>query len=251
MPHLLGARASSPRKNTTPVALPAWAAEVYSSNIVGYQKVTLQPGFNFVAPQFVAIGGDSIDLQSIRLNVADEDATGGDSIQILDEGGATISTYFWFPADWFGGEKSGWIDGETSDLVDLTLDNGLGILVDSADETTVTISGEVPTANAEIVAVQGFNWVGNSTPKAIDIQDIQIDVADENATGGDSIQILDDGGATIATYFWFPADWFGGEKSGWIDGDTSDLAEVTLEPGQGVLLDVAEEGTVITVPSAL
>ena len=233
------------------VILCAWAEDVYSSNIVGYQKVALQPGFNFVAPQFVAIGGDSIDLQSIRLNVADEDATGGDSIQILDEGGATIVAYTWFPADWFGGEKSGWVDGETMDLVDLDLENGLGILIDSADESTVTVAGEVPMSASTISAVQGFNWVGNSTPKAIDIQDIQIDVADEDATGGDSIQILDEGGATIAAYTWFPADWFGGEKSGWVDGETMDLAEVSLEPGQGVLLDSAEEGTIITIPSAL
>ena len=220
---------------------------------MGYQKVTLQPGFNFVAPQFVAIGGDSIDLQSIRLNVADEDATGGDSIQILDEGGSTIETYFWNPADWTAsGEKSGWVDGNTGDLVDLTLDNGYGILIDSSDEFDVTISGEVPTSNVEIVAVQGFNWVGNSTPKAIDIQDIQINVADEDATGGDSIQILDEGGSTIETFFWNPADWTAsGEKSGWVDGTTGDLAEVTLEPGQGVLLDAAEEGTIISVPAAL
>ena len=220
---------------------------------MGYQKVQLQPGFNFVAPQFVAVGGDSIDLQSVRLDVADEEATGADSIQILDEGGSTIETYFWNPADWTAsGEKSGWVDGETGDLVELNLANGYGILVDSVDDATVTISGEVPVSTVEITAVQGFNWVGNSSPVAIDIQDIQINVADEEATGGDSIQILDEGGSTIETYFWNPADWTAsGEKSGWVDGETGDLAEVELAPGQGVLLDSADEGTIITIPAAL
>ena len=232
-------------------ALPAWAAEVVSSNIVGYQKVTLQPGFNFVAPQFTAVGGGAIDLQSIKLDVADEDASGNDNIQILDEGGATLATYFWYPADWFGGEHSGWIDGDTGELVEESLANGLSVLVDSADTATVTIAGEVSPDNTTVVSVAGFNFVGNSTPVEIDIQDIQIDVADEDASGNDNIQILDEGGATLATYFWYPADWFGGERSGWIDGDTGELAEVSLAPGQGVLLDASENGINITVPSAL
>ena len=230
-------------------APPAWAAEVVSSNIVGYQKVTLQPGFNFVAPQFTAVGGGAIDLQSIKLDVADEDATGADNIQILDEGGATVSTYVWLPAEWVGGEKSGWMD-DNGDLASVALANGLGILIDSADDATVTISGEVSTENSETTAVAGFNFVGNSTPVAIDIQDIQIDVADEDATGGDNLQILDDGGATIATYVWLPAEWVGGEKSGWMD-DNGDLAAVELAPGQGVLIDIVADGTKITVPTAL
>ena len=228
---------------------PACAAEVYSSNIVGYQKVQLQPGFNFVAPQFVAVGGDSIDLQSIRLDVADDEATGGDNIQILDEGGATIATYFWLPGEWVGGDKSGWMD-DNGDLAEVDLANGLGVLVDSADDATVTISGEVSQLDSEVTAVAGFNFVGNSTPTPIDIQDIQIDVADEDATGGDNLQILDDGGATIATYFWLPGEWVGGDKSGWMD-DNGNLAELELAPGQGVLVDIAEAGTKITVPTAL
>ena len=235
-------------RRRTPHA-PAWAADVVSSNIVGYQKVTLQPGFNFVAPQFTAVGGDSIDLQSIRLDVADEDATGDDNIQILDEGGATLATYYWNPADWFGGEKSGWVD-DNGELADVELQNGLGILIDSADDATVTVSGEVSETDAVVESVAGFNFVGNSSPVSINIQDIQIDVADEEATGDDNIQILDEGGATLATYYWNPADWFGGEKSGWVD-DNGELADVELLPGQGVLLDASDDGIAISVPSAL
>ena len=232
---------------------PAWAAEVVSSNIVGYQKVTLQPGFNFVAPQFTAVGGGAIDLQSIKLDVADEDATGGDSIQILDDGGSTVETYFWFPKDWTAsGENSGWVDGSTGDPVDMTLDSGLSVLLDSASDATVTIAGEVSPNAAEVVTVAGFNFVGNASPVVIDIQDIQIDVDDADATGGDSIQILDDGGSTIETFFWFPAEWTAsGTKSGWVDGSTGDLAEVDLAPGQGFLLDIATDGTTVTIPPAL
>ncbi len=216
---------------------------------MGYQKVTLIPGFNFVAPQFTAVGGGPIDLQSIKLDIADDDASGADNIQILDEGGAAISQYFWMPKDATGAAKSGWVD-ENFELVDETLDNGLSVLVDSTDDLSVTISGEVSTNTTEVVAVAGFNFVGNSTPVAINIQDIQIDVADDDATGADNIQILDDGGAATAQYFWMPKDATGAAKTGWVD-ENFELVDVELDPGQGVLLDATEDGITITVPAAI
>ena len=234
-------------------ALPAWAAEVVSSNIVGYQKVTLVPGFNFVAPQFTAVGGGPIDLQSIKLDVADEDVSYVDNVQILDAGGATVATYSWWPAaDTVSGEKSGWVDGDTGDLAAINIDPGYSVLVEANDDSTVTISGEVSTNTTTVVSVSGFNFIGNASPVAIDIQDIQIDVADEDVSYVDNIQILDDGGATIATYSWWPAaDTVSGTKSGWVDGDTGDLAVVELAPGQGVLLEANDDGVNITMPSAL
>ena len=222
-----------------------------SSNIVGYQKVDIQAGFNFVAPQFTTIGDTAIDLQSIRLDVADADATGDENIQVLDENGNPVASYYWYPADWFGGEKSGWVDGDTGDLADVALENGMSVLVEGIDDSTLTIYGEVSNSDAESVAVAGFNFVGNSSPKTISIQDLQIDVADENATGDDNIQILDENGNPVATYYWYPADWFGGEKSGWVDGETGDLADVELTPGQGVLFESVDDGTVIFAPSAI
>ena len=37
-------------------AFSAFAADVYSSNIVGYNKLTLNPGYNLIAPSFVNVG---------------------------------------------------------------------------------------------------------------------------------------------------------------------------------------------------
>jgi hypothetical protein len=130
------------------VALPARAAEVVSSNIVGYQKVTLQEGFNFVAPQFNIVGGGDLDLQSVKLDVADDEATGNDNIQILDADGNPVATYYWYPAAWFGGTKSGWVDGDTGGLAEVTVANGLSVLVEGAGDCTVTVAGEVPTEDA-------------------------------------------------------------------------------------------------------
>ena len=219
----------------------------------GYQKVELQPGFNFVAPQFTAVGGGAIDLQSIRLDVADEDATGGDNIQILDNDGNPVAQYPWYPAEWtLTGEKSGWVDTDTGDLAEVNIANGLGFLVEGVDVSTVTVAGEVSMVDAETEAVVGFNFVGNSSPVPVDIQDITINISDASATGGDNIQILDENGNPIAQYPWYPAEWtLTGEKSGWVDTDTGDLAEVTLAPGQGFLFEAVDDGTVITAPAAI
>ena len=230
-------------------ASPAWAAEVVSSNIVGYQKVTLQPGFNFVAPQFTAVGGGAIDLQSLHLDIDDSVAEGADAIGILDEGGNPVATYYWLPKDAFGGEKSGWVD-DNFELAQVSIDNGVSVLLDSSDDLTVTISGEVSTNDSQVITVQGFNFIGNSTPVSIDIQDIQLDIDDSLAEGADAIGILDDGGNPIATYYWLPKDAFGGEKSGWVD-DNFELAEVDLAPGQGLLLDASADDLTVTIPSAI
>ena len=225
---------------------PAWGAEVVSSNIVGYQKVTLQPGFNFVAPQFTAVGGGDLNLQSIRLDVSDNDATGTDNIQILNAAGATVATYYWMPSDMVESGVAGWVDGD--DLADVSIANGYSVLVDSEEVESVTVAGEVKPSKSYIVAQDGFNFVGNSTPVPISLQDIQIDVADADAQGTDNIQILDADGATVATYYWMPSDMVDSGVAGWVDGD--DLADVELAPGQGVLLDTTT-GVTISLPTAI
>ena len=57
---------------------------------------------------------------------------------------------------------------------------------------------------------------------------------------------LDEGGATIAQYFYASAEQSGAEADGWLD-DTLALADVDLEPGKGILIDTADVATV-TIP---
>ena len=63
---------------------PAWGADVVSSNIVGYEKVSLTKGYSMIGVQFVQVGGGSQDLSSV--------AVLDDSMAGFDEGGnyATI-----------------------------------------------------------------------------------------------------------------------------------------------------------------
>ncbi len=211
------------------------------SFIVGYQQKETVTGFNFVIPSFANVGGGSINIQDIKIANATD---WGDSIQVLDEGGATIATYFYASAEQSGYEADGWLSEDASGLADVTFAPGQSILIDTADTATLTFAGKVSTEDTVVETVAGFNFVGNNTPVALDIQDITI----TNATDwGDSIQILDEGGATIATYFYASAEQSGYEADGWLSEDASGLAEVTLEPGQGILIDTADIAEV-TIP---
>ena len=106
----------------------------------------------------------------------------------------------------------------------MTLEPGQSILVDTADAAVITFSGQVSTGDTVVETVTGFNFIGNNTPVALDIQDIVI-------TGGtdwaDNIQILDEGGATVSAYVYASAEQSGAAADGWLN-DSGELADVTL-----------------------
>ena len=118
-----------------------FSGQVASSNTVGYQKLALVEGFNWIAPQFLAVGENPINIQSIQLSFADGcEAQGGDNIQILDADGVTIHSYAWMPGDWIGASSDGWADESGVGLADVTLDAGQGILLAiETDGTTITV----------------------------------------------------------------------------------------------------------------
>ena len=221
-----------------------------SANVVGYQTKDMVPGFNFLAPTFAPVDGTgNINLQDIKLDATTAESW-SDNIQILDEGGATIATYGYATAEESGFAKDGWLDEEGNYAENVTVPYGAGILIDSANDSVVTFSGQVSDTASKIEGVSGFNFTGNNTPVEIDIQDIKLD-ATKAESWSDNLQILDEGGATIATYGFATAEESGFEKDGWLDGDGNYAENVKIQPGQGVLIDLANEGTIITIPAAL
>ena len=197
-------------------------------------------GFNFVIPTFANVGGGSINIQDIKIAGATDWA---DSIQVLDDGGATAQQYFYATAAESGFEAYGWLAEDMGSLADVTFKPGQSILIDTADSAVLTFAGQVSTEDTVVETVPGFNFVGNNTPVAVNIQDFTI----EGATDwSDSIQVLDEGGATVQLYFYASAEESGAEADGWLD-DTLALADVTFEPGTGILIDTAAAATV-TIP---
>ena len=125
----------------------------------------------------------------------------------------------------------------------MTFAPGQSILIDTADAAVVTFAGQVSTVDTVVETVPGFNFVGNNTPVAVNIQDFKIVGATDWA---DNIQVLDEGGATVNSYFYATAEQSGAAADGWLD-DTFALADVDFEPGQGILIDTADVATV-TIP---
>ena len=208
---------------------------------MGYQQKDTVSGFNFVIPTFKAVNSGLIHIQDIKIANATD---WSDSIQVLDEGGATIQQYFYASAAESGYEADGWLSEDGGSLADVTFAPGQSILIDTAVVAVLTFAGQVSTEDTVIETVPGFNFVGNNTPVAINIQDIKI----VNATDwSDSIQVLDEGGATVQQYFYASAAESGYEADGWLSEDGGSLAVIDLEPGHGILIDTADVATV-TIP---
>ena len=198
-------------------------------------------GFNFVIPTFKPVNGGAIHIQDIKIANATDWA---DNIQVLDEGGAGVAAYYYATAAESGFEADGWLSEDLGSLADVTFAPGQSILIDTADTTTLTFAGQVSTEDTVVETVSGFNFVGNNTPVAVNIQDIKIEGATDWA---DNIQILDEGGAGVAAYYYATAAESGFEADGWLSEDLGSLADVSFEPGTGILIDTADVATV-TIP---
>ena len=224
----------------------AFADGVERRNVVGYLTKESVAGFNFYAPMFEPIdAAEGIDIQKIKLGDGAE--SWADNIQILDEGGSTIAIYTYATADESGLDADGWLNEDASALAEVTLEAGQSVIVETAnDDVVITYSGQVATADTPVTSVAGFNFVGNVSPAPIDIQQIKLGTTAES--WADNIQILDEGGSTVAIYTYATADESGLEADGWLNEDASALAVVEIEPGLGFILETSNDDVTITLP---
>ena len=211
---------------------PAWAADVISSNVVGYNKVTLTQGYNMLAPMFTYVGGGDKQIPDLfeedDFVSADTDAE-ADYISLWEDGGYS-RTYF-FSSD-AGDAWSDTQDGfdETTD----TLDSGLGFwLYNRGGTKTVTLTGQVPTTDVEFdVAANTYTMLANPFSAPLPIKSIvpvtgEFTSADTDAEA-DYISLWEDGGYS-RTYF-FSSD----AGDAWSDTqDGFDETEDTIPAGLG------------------
>ena len=206
----------------------------------------MRGGFNFVAPNFVGIGVDTIDVQDLQLNTSA--GTFEENIQILSSTGDTIEQYLWATAADLEAETGAWVDDEGT-LIDASLVQGDGLLLAAVNTgVEVNFAGEVATNAVTINLRTGFNFTGNPFPVAIDIQTIQL-----NALAGtfeENIQILSSTGDTTEQYLWATAADLEAETGAWVD-DEGTLIEASIAAGDGFLLAAVNSGVVVTIPSGI
>ncbi len=228
--------------------VPARAAEVVSSNVVGYNKITLTPGYNMLSPMFSYIGGevkDIVDIFEEKDVFTASDTTSDADYILLWYAGKYQETYF-YSSD-AGNKWSSDQDGfdETTD----PLPENLGFwLYNRGQQMTVTLAGEVPTNGVEVAITPGYNMIANPFAGKLPIKSIVPKtgefVASDTTSDADYILIWRNGGYDT-TYF-FSSD----ANNKWSsDQDGFDETEDTLAPGEAFWFYRRGEAMTISIPA--
>jgi hypothetical protein len=192
------------------------------SDVVGYQSTDTREGFNYVTPTFERIDGETNTIHDLQMS-ADVGLAGAD-LQFLTVSGGSASKYQWVPAasataanvEVPAGKNGMWAlqtttgSGKNKKTVytlaegdSILLAMGDGVQIGALEGNAVTSSGRVPTdTDVEQLTVEGFNYVGNAFPQAIDIQDIQMSA--EVGLAGADLQFLTVSGGSASKYQWVP-----------------------------------------------
>ena len=138
-----------------PKLAPAWGAEVVSSNIVGYEKVNLSKGFNMIGTQFLQVGGEPLAIATVGVldsSMAgfDEDGVYATEMQIWNGNGYDYYGWSGTSAGEYMEDESlnnMWLNGDFK-TDDATSTAGQGFWIKAATAGTITLSGEVPSADS-------------------------------------------------------------------------------------------------------
>jgi hypothetical protein len=230
--------------------------------VVGYNKVTLNPGYNLVSAQFVNIGDSVIEnvddvLEALSLPGVDPagDGTGFARLQTWNNG--VYVNYEWAGTNLVDGwgwpeTKNKWMTLFSEDIAEIRLENeqGFWIWLDPAvvaSPKTVTFSGEVLASTTAVTnhLTSGFNLVANPWPEEIDIQNIIVENlpgVDPDGDGTGFVRLQKWNNGVYLNYEWagtnLVAGWGWPEtENKWMTLFSEDIAEdVTLGIGKGFWL---------------
>ena len=217
-----------------------------SANVVGYNNTEARANLNWYAPQFLTVGANTIDINSITLDDGGAGMVGwGDVMQIVGPKGNPIADYFFFsdPSMDLSGKATGpfWSDA-AGNMVSVSFESGAGIAIDNMNgyEFSIQNAGQVPSGKVTAPAQGGLNWLGNPFPAPINLNAITLKDADGLVGWGDVLQIIGPKGNPSADYFFFsdPSMDLSGQATGpfWSDA-AGNMVNVTLQPGEGFAID--------------
>ena len=242
---------------------PAWGAEVVSSNIVGYNKVSLTPGYNLLGIQFSQVGGASLDLSDAV--ILDETYGGYDSnydfkstLRVWDPSTEKYITYGWAgtsgtTVDNDPSLDNTWTDLEAYAVEGEDLDVTQGIWIRAEKVGTALVAGEVSTDDVEISLVPGFNLVANPYPMSVKVTNFG--VLDETYGGYDSnydfkstLRKWDPATEKYMTFGWAGTSGTAVDNDPSLDNTWTDLeayaTDVTIAPGEGVWIRAEKAGKI-------
>ncbi len=261
-------------------ACTAMADGIESENIVGYNTITIRPGWNMFSVNFKDpsnVNGIAIqDLFPGEAMAAKGAKTGGgagsaDSIQIYDASNTAnpyANTYvLWYTSKGTNTKNNyKWVKGSAATTD--TMKNGTAFWYKSlgTESFDVTISGEVDlTPSKDITLLPGWNMIGspfaaNFNPNSLGTEywkDL-IDAGKAKAGGGagsaDSIQIYDASNTSnpyADTYvLWYTSKGTNTKNNyKWVKGTTAPDADAAfLVPGQGTWYKCLGTGFTLSIP---
>ena len=191
-----------------------------SENVVGYQKLAINPTWTMVAAPFVEVGTDSTAGLNDLFAKQEEVITGGENDSLSDNlqvwTGASYATYYF--GDWGNGDEydNQWYEfGNDAEPTEDNIPSGNGAWFKnySGAAKEVTVSGEV-SAEDKSVAI-GAAWTMLAYPYPADLPlNGSVDWAAAGATGGENDSLADNiqlwTGSTYKTYYF--GDWGNGDE---------------------------------------
>ena len=188
--------------------MPAWGAEVVSSNIVGYQRLDIPAnGYALLANPFVEVGTGSTDPVGYAINgmftddvdnsTAGNTAVAGDQIQVWDATRQGYDNYFFSSRVTTGTAWATVAAPRAAANVTFDFGDGFWYLNRASDSYTLTVSGEVSQKEVEVTLAPGYTLVCNPFPVDLPLNNENIDWAAAGATAGntavagDQIQLWD------------------------------------------------------------
>ena len=236
-------------------------ADVVSSDIVGYQTLTIPQGYSMYCVTFKGVGNTAYDCTNIKLlNSAGKEMNDDNSaspsqrsrnkiiFQKLNlETGSLMSTLYRYNSQ----NGKGWCAGSTALTEgDLTFANGEGIYINNAQGDVVQFqySGQVDLTPVSMALEPGYSIVGNMTPVAVDLSKVKllnsagVEMNDDNSTSPSQrsrnkviFQLLDatTGNVTSTLYRYNSQN-----GKGWCEGSTQlTEGQMMLQPGQSFYLN--------------
>ena len=236
-----------------PIILPSATIQPFN---VGYQNGTSIQDNNFIAPAFMTVGCNTVDIQDIKLDDGGAGAVGwGAEMFQIWEGTPTVVAgsefQYWDASMDPAGEAETfyWGDGEFN-KVSYSFVAGQGIVINCAADYTISTSGQVKNDNFVFPTVQDNNFAGNPFGAPIDIQAISIDDGGAGAVGwGAEMFQIWEGTPTVKAgsefQYWDASMDPAGEAETfyWGDGDFNKVT-YAIPAGQGFVINCSAGYTV-------
>lgn len=203
-------------------ALSACAADVYSSNIVGYSKLTLVPGLTLVGNPFQSVGSTDASKSIQELVQSSGLADWEDTFTFFDP-----LTQMWSVTYYYTDEE-GVVDSETGETADYNVSVGAGFFVTTSSTTAeVILSGEVPDAEIgqNVPFGAGLTLMSNPYPYALKLNE---HVATTGMLDWEDTFILFDPVEQMWSYTYYYTD-----DDGIVDSETGETASDLAIPVGG------------------